>query len=170
MDTGKVDASAARLLSAFAISMMVGRLIAGFSGITAAGGYLIAGGAVVSILVIMSMTKATSGKTAYIMASIAGLVFGPLFPTTVGVTFGKMGASGSLMGIIFAIGLVGAITVPKAIGNMASGKSVQHSLKLLLPPCVALVVLAIVLQVVPAPEEAIIEHEAPESTELLEDV
>ncbi|MCK4564023.1 MAG: MFS transporter, partial [Verrucomicrobia bacterium] len=41
MKTEKVDASAARLLSAFAIAMMAGRLITSFSGITQFGGWLV---------------------------------------------------------------------------------------------------------------------------------
>ncbi len=77
----------------------------------------------------------------------AGLAFAPCFPTTVGVTFAKFSPEvyGSIFGIIFAVGLLGAVIIPKAIGNMASGSSVQKSLKLLLPACVLLVALAIVL-------------------------
>ena len=150
-DTGRVDASAARLLSAFAIAMMIGRLITSFSGITQFQGWVIAGGALASMFIIYAMTNAKTASSAYGLAALAGLLFAPIFPTTVGVTFSKLGASGSLFGIIFAVGLAGAVIVPKAIGNMAKGKSsVQKSLKLLLPPCAALVVLAVILHMLPA--------------------
>jgi len=146
----KVDASAARLLSAFAIAMMAGRLFTSFSGITQFGGWLIAGAALVAAVIIMIMTGVKSSGAAYALALAAGLVFAPAFPTTVGVTFTKFGGgSGSLFGIIFAVGLAGAVIVPKAIGNMAKGASVQKALKLLLPACVILALLAVGLQYAP---------------------
>jgi len=46
------------------------------------------------------------------------------------VTFAKFEPSlyGSIFGIIFAVGLLGATFVPKFIGNMSVGRSVQGSL------------------------------------------
>jgi fucose permease len=150
----KVDASAARLLSAFAIAMMAGRLITSFSGITQFGGWLIAGAAIVAAVIIIIMTRVKSSSAAYMLALAAGLVFAPAFPTTVGVTFTKFGGgSGSLFGIIFAVGLAGAVIVPKAIGNMAKGASVQKALKLLLPACAILAVLAVSLHYVKGPAD-----------------
>ena len=150
LTTDQVDASAARLLSAFAIAMMIGRLLTSLSGITVAGGWLIAGAAVVSAGIIVIMGRVSSPAAAYALAAASGLVFAPAFPTTVGVTFEKFGgASGSLFGIIFAVGLAGAVIVPKAIGNLATGTSVQKALKLLLPACVVLTILAIVLHKLP---------------------
>ena len=155
MDTEKVDTSAARLLSAFAIAMMVGRLITSFSGITKFGGWLIAGAALLAAIIILIMIGTKSSKASCALAAAAGLVFAPAFPTTVGVTFAKFGGgSGSLFGIIFAVGLTGAVIVPKAIGNMASGSSVQKSLKLLLPVAAILVLLAVGLHFVKGPADA----------------
>jgi len=128
LPTDRLDASAARLLSAFAIAMMAGRLITSFSGIAQFGGWLIAGAAVIAGVIIIIMTGVKSSSAAYMLAIASGLVFAPAFPTTVGVTFTKFGGgSGSLFGIIFAIGLAGAVIVPKAIGNLAKGASVQKS-------------------------------------------
>jgi fucose permease len=80
------------------------------------------------------------------LAICAGLTFAPCFPTIVGVTYSKHPENfGSVFGIIFAVGLLGAVIIPKAIGNLAKGSSVQKSLKLLIPGCIALVVLAIIL-------------------------
>ncbi len=150
MPTAQLDASAARMLSVFAIAMMVGRLITGLTAITNAGGWLIAGSAVIAAVVILIMTGVTGSGAAFALAAVSGLVFAPAFPTTVGVTFGKFGGgSGSLFGIIFAVGLLGAVIVPKAIGNMAKGASVQKALKLLLPACVVLAILAVVLHKLP---------------------
>jgi len=142
-----VDATAQRMLSVFAVAMMVGRLIASqIQFITAYGGIIIAVVALIAGLVILAMTKSGAIWTSVLVAC-AGLAFAPCFPTTVGVTFAKFEPAvyGSVFGIIFAIGLLGAVIVPKAIGNLAKDSSVQKSLKLLLPACVALVILALIL-------------------------
>ena len=61
---------------------------------------------------------------------LAGLAFAPIFPTIVGVTFAKFDPSlyGSIFGIIFSIGLFGGTFVPKYIGNLSVGSTVQQSL------------------------------------------
>ena len=147
-DADAVDASSQRLLSMFAMAMMAGRLIASqIPWITQYGAWVIAGAALVAAITILLMTGTRSGMQARILAIIAGLAFAPCFPTTVGVTFSKFTPEvyGSIFGIIFAIGLVGAVIIPKAIGNMAKGSSVQKGMRLLIPACVLLIVLALVL-------------------------
>jgi len=153
-DEGATDASAQRMLSVFAIAMMAGRLIASqIPWITQYGTYVIAGAAVVSAVVILAMTMSKSTGAAWLLAALAGLAFAPCFPTTVGVTFSKFTPAvyGSVFGIIFAVGLAGAVIIPKMIGNLAKGSSVQKSLKLLVPACVILIVLALVLGTVKGP-------------------
>jgi fucose permease len=61
---------------------------------------------------------------------LAGLAFAPIFPTIVGVTFAKFDASlyGSIYGIISAVGFLGGTFVPKFIGNLSVGSTVQQSL------------------------------------------
>jgi FSR family fosmidomycin resistance protein-like MFS transporter len=148
LDENTVDTSAARLLSYFAIAMMVGRLIASqIPVITQYGSWFIAIAALLSVFVILSMTVTKSVMQSRILAILAGLFFAPIFPTTVGVTFAKFSPEvyGSIFGIIFAVGLLGAVIVPKAIGNMAKGSSVQKGLRLLLPACIILVILAVLL-------------------------
>ncbi len=147
------DASGQRLLSFFAIAMMVGRLATGLLpaktgfDLTANGGFVIAAAAVVIAIVIYLMMGCAKGAMANILAALAGLAFAPCFPTTVGVTFSKFNSDvhGSIFGIIFAVGLAGAVIVPKMMGNAAKGASIQKSLKLLLPACVILIVLAIIM-------------------------
>jgi len=141
-----VDASSQQMLSAFAVAMMAGRLITSqISSITEYGSWFIAGAAVIAGLVILAMGKSGAIWTSA-LAVCAGLSFAPCFPTIVGVTYSKHPENfGSVFGIIFAVGLLGAVIIPKAIGNLAKGSSVQKSLKLLIPACAALVVLAIIL-------------------------
>jgi fucose permease len=155
------DAKGQRMLSTFAIMMMVGRLLTSqIPNVTEIGTYVIAGAALVSGIAIVMMMATKSTGAAYALAGLGGLAFAPCFPTTVGVTFSKFTPNvyGSVFGIIFAVGLAGAVIVPKAIGNLSEGSSVQKSLKLLLPACVVLIVLALVLRGVEGPAS-----EAPEA-------
>jgi len=148
LQAGVVDTSAQRMLSAFAVAMMVGRLIASqMPSITEYGGWYIAAAALLASFVIVAMMVVKSVSSAWILAILAGLFFAPCFPTTVGVTFAKFSPEiyGSIFGIIFAVGLFGAVIIPKAIGNLAKDSSVQKGLRLLLPVCIGLIVLAVIL-------------------------
>ncbi|MCJ7691922.1 MAG: MFS transporter, partial [Sedimentisphaerales bacterium] len=147
LDVAIVDASAQQMLSVFAVAMMVGRLVASqIAVITQYGSWFVAGAALIAGLVILAMAKSGAIWTSA-LAVCAGLAFAPCFPTIVGITFAKFSPEvyGSIFGIIFAVGLAGAVIVPKAIGNLAKGSSVQKSLKLLVPACVILIILALVL-------------------------
>jgi len=145
-ETGLVDATAQRMLSAFAVAMMAGRLVSSqISAITSYGSWFIAGAALIAAVVIFAMTRSGAIWTGA-LAVCAGLVFAPCFPTIVGVTYAKHPTNfGSVFGIIFAVGLAGAVIIPKAIGNLSKGSTLQKSLRLLIPLCVILIVLALIL-------------------------
>jgi fucose permease len=146
LDGAVVDATSQQMLSAFAVAMMAGRLISSqIANITAYGGWYIAGAALIAGLIILAMGKSSAIWTS-VLAACAGFFFAPCFPTIVGVTYSKHPENfGSVFGIIFAVGLLGAVIIPKAIGNLAKGSSIQKSLKLLIPICVVLIVLALIL-------------------------
>ena len=146
LDENVIDATAQRMLSVFAVAMMVGRLIASqIQFITTHGDIIIAVAALVAALVILAMTRSGAIWTSALVAC-AGLAFAPCFPTLVGVTYSKHPENfGSVFGIIFAIGLLGAVIVPKAIGNLAKGSTIQKSLRLLIPACVLLIIFVLVL-------------------------
>ena len=141
-----VDAISQQMLSAFAIAMMAGRLISSQIGnITEYGGMYVAGAALVAGLVILAMGK-TGAIWSSALAACAGFFFAPCFPTIVGVTNSKHPENfGSVFGIIFAVGLLGGVLIPKTIGNLAKGSTIQKSLKLLIPICIAMLVLALIL-------------------------
>jgi len=147
LDGSVVDATSQQMLSVFAVAMMAGRLISSQIGnITAYGGWYVAGAALIAGLIILAMGKSGAIWTSA-LAACAGFFFAPCFPTIVGITFAKFSPEiyGSVFGIIFAVGLLGAVIIPKAIGNLAKGSSIQKSLKLLVPICLAMIVLAIIL-------------------------
>lgn len=155
-DEQAVDASAQRLLSLFAIAMMAGRLVTSLVVKTDLGHWFIAGAAVVMLIVIFMMLNTKQAAQARIMALLTGFFFAPCFPTTIGVTFSKFSPEiyGSVFGIVFAVGLAGAVIVPNAMGKLAKDSSIQKSLKLLLPLCIGLIVLALVLGSISPSEKA----------------
>ncbi|KPK94780.1 hypothetical protein AMJ80_05375, partial [bacterium SM23_31] len=79
-----------------------------------------------------------------------GLAFGPIFPTVVGYTFSKISPElfGSAFAIMFAVGLLGATTIPKAIGNFAKGKTIQKSLVILAVTAAILFIIALIFRAV----------------------
>jgi len=119
------------VLSAFGVAMMAGRFFTStIKNLTAIGNKVIPIMAVISLGAIVLMILANSPILAIIAIFLAGLAFAPIFPTIVGITFAKFDSSlyGSIFGIIFAVGLLGGTFVPKFIGNLSVGSTVQQSL------------------------------------------
>ena len=131
---GGAEAGAAKAglaLSLFGVAMMAGRFLAStMKNLTSMGAKVITLMSFVSVIAIVVMIVTKSPALALAAIVLTGLVFAPIFPTIVGVTFSKFEPSlyGSIFGIIFAVGLLGATFVPKFIGNMSVGRSVQGSL------------------------------------------
>ena len=124
-------AKAGLVLSLFGVAMMAGRfLTASVKNLTSMGTKVIIFASVLSLLAILLMIVAKGPVLGIVAVLIAGLAFAPVFPTIVGVTFAKFDSSlyGSIFGIIFAIGLLGGTFVPKFIGNLSVGSTVQQSL------------------------------------------
>ena len=142
------DASAQRLISVYAVALIVGRLIASqIPAITAYGTWFIAAASLLTAPLILVLTNTKNVRPAWTLVFVAGLLSAPFFPTIVGIMAAKYDANifGSVFGIIFAGALLGGTTVPKLIGNLAEGSTIQRSLKLLIPLCLILVVLVIIL-------------------------
>ena len=147
-DSDAVDASAQRLISVYAVSLICGRLIASqVPGLTEYGSWFVAAASLATALIVVWMTVTRHVALAWLLVFVAGLASAPFFPTIVGITFAKYSPEvyGSVFGIIFAWALLGGATVPKAIGNLAKGSSVQKSMRLLAPLCLLLAVLALIL-------------------------
>ena len=119
------------VLALFGVAMMVGRFLAStMKNLTAMGAKIITAMSLVSVLAIVGMIVTKSPALAVAAILLTGLAFAPIFPTIVGVTFAKFEPAlyGSIFGIIFAVGLLGGTFVPKFIGDMSVGRSVQASL------------------------------------------
>lgn len=156
-ELGADDGQASRMLSLFFAALMVSRLIFALQDkvtgieLTPLGGYVISGGAVVAALALTVMIRARDLAVARNAVILTGAVFGPMFPTTIGVTFQHFSPSqwGTLFGVIFAVGLIGSSLLPAWIGQMAKGKSVQSGLNILRITAAALAVIGFALGAIP---------------------
>jgi MFS transporter, FHS family, glucose/mannose:H+ symporter len=121
------------VLSLFGVAMMIGRFMAStMKNLTAMGAKVITATSLLSVVAIVGMIVTKSPVLAVAAIVLTGLAFAPIFPTIVGVTFAKFEASlyGSIFGIIFAVGLLGGTWVPKFIGDISAGGTVQSGLRL----------------------------------------
>jgi fucose permease len=143
-------ARAGLILSLFGAAMMVGRFLTSMvKNLTAIGVRLVAGMAFLAAVAILLMVVTPAPALAIAAVVLTGLVFAPIFPTIVGVTFAKFEPRlyGSIFGIIFAAGLLGATFVPTIIGNVSVGATIQQSLLIVFAMAVALFVIALFLGV-----------------------
>lgn len=119
------------VLSLFGASMMTGRfLTSSIKNLTAIGSKVIIFSSVLTLVSIFIMIIAKGPVLGIIAVLLAGIAFAPIFPTIVGVTFSKFDPSlyGSIFGIIFSAGLLGGTLIPKFIGDLSVGSTVQQSL------------------------------------------
>ena len=146
-EVGMSAGKASGVLSGFWIALMVARLAtAGF--ITPEmGAWLIQALALVAIVTISLMIVAKNTTVAALGVLVTGLAFGPIFPTIIGYTFSKLAPElfGSAFAVMIAIGLLGGMTIPKAIGNYAKGRTIQKSLIILAVTAGVLFVISLAL-------------------------
>jgi len=155
-ELGADEGKASKVLALFFIAMMAGRLVFGLQhkvtglDLTPLGIYILSGAALLAAVSLTVMIRTRSLATGQMAVVFAGFVFGPIFPTTVGVTFQHFDQSqwGTLFGLVFAVGLIGASTIPAWIGSLAKGKSIQDGLKILRATAVVLAVIAVALNLV----------------------
>jgi len=131
--TGSTNAvrNASLVLMLFGFAMAVGRFAtSALKNVSAMGVKIIAAMSVLAILAIVVLVRAGSPGLAVLSVLVIGLAFAPMFPTIVGVTFAKFDQSvyGSVFGIIFSIGLLGSMILPKLVGYLSKGKTLQQSL------------------------------------------
>jgi len=155
------NANAARnaglVLALFGLAMGIGRFgTSAIRNVSALGTRIIAAAALVAIVALLMIAKTQSPGLAVLAILVIGLAYAPMFPTIVGVTFDRFDASvyGSVFGIIFSIGLVGSMVLPKAIGYLSKDKPIQQSLPIAAAIAGVLFLLAIGMEVARRPRQA----------------
>lgn len=141
------ERKAALLFSLLWVSKIVGRFIASqvvTTGI-AKGTILLAalGAAALLLTLTITMNRAVAG----VCVASLGLFFGPILPTTVGVTFAKFSPAlyGSIFGIIYAVGLVGSSVVPGLVGHYSKTRSIHVGYRLMFVLAALLFLFALLL-------------------------
>ena len=157
-DKGMAEGRAATTLSGFWLAFMCSRLA---TALIVARFPLPAGGdtlliIALSILCILVWVGAAFGRgraTAGTMVVLAGLVFGPTFPTIIGVLMGHVSQDispvlgGRAVGLFFMIGGVGWSVIPILIGAYARKTSIQRGFLIAVAAAVGLAVMAVALHV-----------------------
>jgi len=134
------------VLSLFGLAMTAGRFLSStIKNLTAIGPKVIFVMSLLSVLAISLMIVAKSPVMGIVAVILVGLAFAPIFPTIIGVTFAKFHPSlyGSIFGIIFSVGLLGGTFIPKYIGNLSVGSTVQQSLPIALIMAIILLVISL---------------------------
>jgi fucose permease len=146
---GVSESTAAGLLSAFWLTYMATRLVTAFS---LPGGYettLILVLALACIAVLSAVVLSRNPLAAAAIVLVAGLVFGPIFPTIMAVLLGHFDSSvhGRAVGLFFAIGGIGWTTIPALIGAYARRTSVQQAFTIAVAAAVGLSVVSMIMLV-----------------------
>ncbi len=157
-DKGMTEGRAATILSGFWLAFMCSRLataliVARFP--LPAGGdtLLIIALSILCILVWAGAVFSRSRVTAGTMVVLAGLVFGPTFPTIIGVLMGHVSQDlnpvlgGRAVGLFFMVGGIGWSVIPILIGAYARKTSIQRGFLIAVAAAVGLTVMAVALHV-----------------------
>jgi fucose permease len=153
-DSANAARNAGFVLALFGLAMGIGRFAtSAIRNVSAIGTRIIAAASIVAIVALLVMAKAQSPGLAILGVLVIGLAYAPMFPTIVGVTFSRFDASvyGSVFGIIFSIGLVGSMVLPKAIGYFSKDKPIQQSLPIAAAIAGVLFVLAVAMELARKP-------------------
>jgi fucose permease len=141
---GFSESGASITFSMFWIAMIVGRLITSQFVSTAIGKPTVQAVALAAAAGLLLLTLTMNRMLAGAVVILLGLFYAPIFPTTVGLTYSKMGGAnfGSAFAIMFALALFGPSTVPALIGYVSKTRSIHAGYRLMVLLAVVLFVLA----------------------------
>lgn len=130
-ERGVGEGTAARLLSAFWLAYLASRLLVALT-VTGHEALLILLLALASIAVLGGMVWSRGRGTAMLLVVAAGFVFGPIFPTLMGILLGRMApeVQGRAVGVMFGIGGIGWTLIPMLIGAYARRTNVQRGFRI----------------------------------------
>lgn len=151
-DSGVSEGQAAGFLSGFWLAFMGTRLatallVSAFPLAVGGDTALIIALAALCVFVWLGAVFSPGRRVAIAMVICAGLVFGPTFPTIVGVLVGNVEPAlrGRAVGIFFAVGGIGWSIIPMLIGAYARKTSVQRGFLVAVGAAVGLFVTSLAL-------------------------
>jgi len=100
-----------------------------------------------AVVVLAGIVWGRGRSMAIAMVMAAGIIFGPIFPSIMAVLLGHFPGSvhGRAIGLLFAVGGIGTVTIPAAMGAYAKRTSVQRGFLIAVGSAAALTVTALVL-------------------------
>lgn len=154
-DKGASETLSATMLSGFWLAFMLSRLGTALAVKALAENHiaidtnaLILGLSIFCVLVWAGAVASPNRGTACAMVVLAGLAFGPTFPTIIGVLTGHVdqGVAGRAVGLFFMIGGIGWSVIPILIGAYARRTSVQKAFLIAVGAAIGLTATAIALR------------------------
>jgi fucose permease len=149
-DNGVKEGTAAALLSAFWLAFVVSRLTVAFNVLQLPPESETVVILVCSLAGIATLAGVVFGhgpRLAAALVVLAGLVFGPIFPTLMAILLSHCEPSvhGRAVGFFFALGGIGWTTIPVAIGAYARRTNVQQAFVIALAAAAGMTAIAFVL-------------------------
>ncbi len=146
-DKGVSEGFASTLLSGFWLAFMLARLITAFCLPPGNEALFILGLALAAIALWIGAVWTVGRVMAVAVVILAGLIFGPVFPTIIAVLLGNVEPSlhGRAVGLFFAVGGIGWTVIPMMIGAYARKTSVQRGFVVAVAAAVGLSIVALAL-------------------------
>jgi hypothetical protein len=138
------------LLSAFWLAFVVSRLSVAFNVFQLPSGSEATIILVASLAGVAALTGVVLGhnpRLAGALVIVAGLVFGPIFPTLMAVLLShcEPAMHGRAVGLFFAVGGLGWTTIPALIGAYARRTNVQQAFRIAVGAAIGLAGIALIL-------------------------
>jgi fucose permease len=146
-DQGLSESRASAMLTFFWLTFMVGRLLAAFTLPPGSESLVLTWLAVGCIVLLGTMVVSGSRRLSIIGVIGTGLVFGPVFPTLIALLSQHVPVAlfGRAVGVFFAIGSIGWVLIPAAIGAYAARTSVQRGFSIATASAVGLLVIMLAI-------------------------
>jgi MFS family permease len=149
-DNGVKEGTASVLLSAFWLAFVVSRLSVAFNVFQLPSGSEATIILVASLAGVAALTGVVLGhnpRLAGALVIVAGLVFGPIFPTLMAVLLShcEPAMHGRAVGLFFAVGGLGWTTIPALIGAYARRTNVQQAFRIAVGAAIGLAGIALIL-------------------------
>lgn len=148
-EMGASVSAASYLLAVYWGAIMLGRVISSRLVLRWKSSAMILGSAVAGAAGVAILLMARSQVLAAAGIAVAGLAFASIYPVTLGFAGSRFESySGSVFGILFGIALVGGMTLPWAVGQIAQSHGLRAGLTIVIGDCVMIFVLQMVISAI----------------------
>jgi MFS transporter, FHS family, glucose/mannose:H+ symporter len=146
-DKGLSETRASGMLTLFWLTFMIGRLMAAFALPPGSESLVLTWLAAGCIVLLGTMVASGSRRLSIVAVIGTGLVFGPVFPTLIALLsqYVPVTLFGRAVGVFFAIGAIGWVLIPAAIGAYAARTSVQRGFSIATASAVGLLVIMLAI-------------------------